>query len=120
MTRDSRYGHRKRSRDEYSNDDSMSVGETLRMIKNETHDTIFQDSPPRDTQSSRNDNDDDAGQWEVAESHRSKKRKKMPKKDGGNYPSISHSSHSRLQSFVKLSDLQNLVLYLLADGTAPQ
>ena len=68
----------------------------------------------------RDEEDDEAGDWQVAESHTSKKRKKMPKKDGGNYPSISHSSHSRLQSFVKLSDLQNLVLYLLADGTAPQ
>ncbi|KAF2724869.1 hypothetical protein K431DRAFT_239591 [Polychaeton citri CBS 116435] len=57
--------------------------------------------------------------WQVAESRSNKKRKKLPKKDG-NYPAITHSPHARLQSFVKISDLQNLVLYLLADGTAPQ
>lgn len=59
-------------------------------------------------------------EWTLVESHSSKKRKKMPQKDGGNYPSITHSPHARLQSFVKINDLQNLALYLLADGTAPQ
>ena len=37
-----------------------------------------------------------------------------------NYPSIEHSHHARLQSHVKITDLQSLVLYLLADGNAPQ
>ncbi|KAJ4984257.1 RNA exonuclease [Stagonosporopsis vannaccii] len=37
-----------------------------------------------------------------------------------NYPSIEHSHHARLQSHVKISDLQALVLYLLAEGNAPQ
>jgi len=37
-----------------------------------------------------------------------------------NYPAIEHSHHARLQSHVKLADLQSLVLYLLADGNAPQ
>lgn len=36
------------------------------------------------------------------------------------YPAIEHSHHARLQSHVKLIDLQSLVLYLLADGNAPQ
>ncbi|KAH7379184.1 hypothetical protein DE146DRAFT_306638 [Phaeosphaeria sp. MPI-PUGE-AT-0046c] len=36
------------------------------------------------------------------------------------YPAIEHSHHARLQSHVKLVDIQALVLYLLADGTAPQ
>lgn len=36
------------------------------------------------------------------------------------YPAIEHSHHARLQSHVKLGDLQSLVLYLLADGSAPQ
>lgn len=36
------------------------------------------------------------------------------------YPAIEHSHHARLQSHVKLVDMQALVLYLLADGTAPQ
>lgn len=37
-----------------------------------------------------------------------------------NYPSVEHSHHARLQSHVKITDLQALVLYLLADGNAPQ
>lgn len=37
-----------------------------------------------------------------------------------NYPSIEHSHHARLQSHVKITDLQALILYLLADGNAPQ
>lgn len=60
------------------------------------------------------------GDWELAESRRSKRRKKLPKKESDNYPAIQYSSHARLQSFVKISDLQNLTLYLLADGVAPQ
>ena len=49
-----------------------------------------------------------------------KKRKTQSSKRGDNYPSISHSSNARLQSYIKLSDLQSLVLYLLADGPGPQ
>ena len=59
-------------------------------------------------------------EWQTNESKRTKKRKKLPKKDGSNYPAVYHSHTARLQSFVKLSDLQNLALYMLADGTAPQ
>jgi RNA exonuclease 1 len=36
------------------------------------------------------------------------------------YPAIEHSHHARLNSHVKITDLQSLVLYLLADGNAPQ
>lgn len=36
------------------------------------------------------------------------------------YPAITHSATARLQTFVRLADLQNLVLYVLADGVAPQ
>jgi RNA exonuclease 1 len=84
--------------------------------------------------SAENDEDD----WQVAESKRAKKRRRRQdeadehkresrKNDSadcsggsGNYPVIAHSANARLQSFVKVSDLQNLVLYLLADGTSPQ
>ncbi|KAK6437404.1 hypothetical protein LTR95_006400 [Oleoguttula sp. CCFEE 5521] len=63
---------------------------------------------------------DDGGDWEVAGSKRQKRLKKEPTKEKGNYPSITHSSQARLQSMVKISDLQNLILYTLADGTGPQ
>ncbi|KAI9677989.1 MAG: hypothetical protein M1817_005933 [Caeruleum heppii] len=35
------------------------------------------------------------------------------------YPSLKHASSARLQTKIKISDLQALVLYLLADSTAP-
>ncbi|MCJ1459142.1 hypothetical protein MMC28_009519 [Mycoblastus sanguinarius] len=37
-----------------------------------------------------------------------------------NYPSLIYSELHRLQSSIKISDLQGLVLYCLADGNAPQ
>src|ERR1035441_325168 len=37
-----------------------------------------------------------------------------------NYPSIEFTRDCRLNSQIKISDLQNLVLYILADGPAPQ
>jgi len=50
-----------------------------------------------------------------------KKAKKLPKRDSENYPRISFSSKdARINSYIKISDLQNLVLYILADGTSPQ
>ena len=48
------------------------------------------------------------------------KRSRSPKKETANYPAISHSPNARLQSKTRIGDLQGLVLYLLADGTAPQ
>ncbi|KAK3675505.1 hypothetical protein LTR78_004588 [Recurvomyces mirabilis] len=60
------------------------------------------------------EDDDNSSEWQQV------KRRKTTKKEANNYPSITHSPHARLQSFVKLSDLQNLVLYALADGNAPQ
>jgi RNA exonuclease 1 len=36
------------------------------------------------------------------------------------YPAIEHAYHARLNSHVKIADLQSLALYILADGPAPQ
>ena len=41
-------------------------------------------------------------------------------KSKGNYPGLTFAELHKLQSCVKVSDLQNLVLYCLADGTSPQ
>jgi RNA exonuclease 1 len=57
--------------------------------------------------------------WQTVERPR-KKAKKIPKTDSRNYPAIEFSSESRLQTQVKLNDLQSLVLYILADGPSPQ
>jgi len=54
--------------------------------------------------------DDGEGDWQIAKRHRKSKHK---------YPSL-EVSPIRLKSAVKLSDIQSLALWLLADGTAPQ
>jgi RNA exonuclease 1 len=106
-------GRHKRSRDEYEGDNLMGVGDALSRLK---------DEPSGAAGSSNNETANDenqSGEWQTVD-RRAKKRKKPASKEKGNYPSISHSANSRLQSFVKIGDLQNLALYLLADGTAPQ
>ncbi|KAF2035746.1 RNA exonuclease 4 [Setomelanomma holmii] len=50
----------------------------------------------------------------------SREERRKERKLDRHYPAIEHSHHARLQSHVKLVDLQSLVLYLLADGNAPQ
>lgn len=59
-------------------------------------------------------------EWQTVEHGRKKKLKKVPKEHSSNYPTIEFSSQARPQTFVKIGDLQNLVLYILADGVAPQ
>ena len=58
--------------------------------------------------------------WETYESKGTKKLKKVPGQQSKNYPSITHSPNARLQSTVKISDLQNLILYILSDATSPR
>jgi RNA exonuclease 1 len=71
--------------------------------------------------SPRDDAYDNAQEWQTVENGRpTKKAKKLPKPNTDNYPTIKFSSASRLQSQIKISDLQNLVLYILADAAAPQ
>ncbi|KAH7372370.1 hypothetical protein BKA66DRAFT_422962 [Pyrenochaeta sp. MPI-SDFR-AT-0127] len=50
----------------------------------------------------------------------SREERRKARKLERNYPAIEHSHHARLQSHVRITDLQSLVLYLLADGNAPQ
>jgi RNA exonuclease 1 len=53
-----------------------------------------------------------------ASSSRDERRKE--RKLDRHYPAIEHSHHARLKSHVKITDLQSLALYILADGNAPQ
>lgn len=52
--------------------------------------------------------------WEMAASQRPSKKRKS-----ANYPEINRSPNSRLQSSIKIGDLQTLVLYILCDGPGP-
>ncbi|TKA31790.1 hypothetical protein B0A50_01869 [Salinomyces thailandicus] len=108
--------HRKRSRGEYeASGHQLGIGDTLAMLRNNGESADGERSGDTEQR-----NGETGGDWQVAESRGSKKRKKLPNKDTGNYPGIWHSTHARLNSMVKIGDLQNLALYLLADGTAPQ
>ena len=72
-------------------------------------------------ESLKEDEDEQSEDWQTIENGRPKKKpKKIPKANSSNYPAIKFSPDSRLQSQIKISDIQNLVLYILADGPSPQ
>ncbi|KAI9869110.1 MAG: hypothetical protein M1813_002934 [Trichoglossum hirsutum] len=62
----------------------------------------------------------DSGEWQMVSSKRPPKKQKLSSKDSKNYPHIGPTTQLKLQNKIKINDLQALVLYLLADGTAPQ
>ncbi|KAK3298927.1 uncharacterized protein B0H64DRAFT_386623 [Chaetomium fimeti] len=65
-------------------------------------------------------NDDDDG-WQTIERGRPvKKNKKIPGVDSKRYPGIDFSAQARLQSKINVSSLRDLVMYIFADGPAPQ
>lgn len=75
----------------------------------------------KDTNSAKEDEKREADDWQTVENGRPKKKaKKIPQRTSGNYPAIDFSEKSRLAAQIKISDLQNLVLYILTDGSAPQ
>ena len=66
------------------------------------------------------DSDKDDG-WQTIERGRAvKKQKKVPSADSHRYPAITFSDQARLQAKINLSAIRDLILYILADGTAPQ
>ncbi|KAK3363016.1 hypothetical protein B0T25DRAFT_491345 [Lasiosphaeria hispida] len=70
--------------------------------------------------SSTHDADDDDG-WRTIEQGRPiKKAKKLPGAESSRYPAITFSNQARLQSKINVSSLRDLVLYIFADGPAPQ
>lgn len=114
---------RKRSRGEYEDDNSLGIGATLSRLNGDGNGDGA--SGPVAGQPSKGgvaeqNGLSSGGEWQEVESKGAKRRKKMSQKESGGYPSITHSAHARLNSFVKLGDLQNLALYLIADASAPQ
>lgn len=57
------------------------------------------------------DKHSDSGEWQTVKPKKQKIR---------NYPGLGYSELHRLNHYVKLQDLQNLVLYCIADAPAPQ
>lgn len=68
------------------------------------------------TETDKEEEEEGGGEWEPAKK-KQKKAKKEPK--GRNYPEMLLSPQ-KLRGAVKISDLQNLALWLVADGVAPQ
>lgn len=59
-------------------------------------------------------------EWQMVDRRCKKQQVRSNEKLGGSkYPELSFASH-RLQASIKISDLQALVLYVLADGVSPQ
>lgn len=52
--------------------------------------------------------------------HQTMHEGKQQGKSKGNYPGLTFAELHKLQSGIKINDLQNLALYCLADGTSPQ
>lgn len=71
------------------------------------HEPLAASPPARDTRNSSEERRD-------AKAKRGKERKLERK-----YPAIVHSNHNLLKGAIKVTDLQALALYILADGTAP-
>ncbi|KAI2613877.1 uncharacterized protein GGS25DRAFT_23330 [Hypoxylon fragiforme] len=61
--------------------------------------------------------------WQMVEkrsSKKPKKEKKVPAPKSTNYPSITFNHNAKLQSKIALDSLRNLILYIFAEGNAPQ
>jgi RNA exonuclease 1 len=116
----------KRSRHEHENStpegNRIGMGHTLSYLngsKNKAsektdHDASSSKFPSTESPEKHED------EWKKVENRGMKKRKLNPDKAKNNYPEITHTHHARLQSKVKVTDFQNLALYILANGTAPQ
>ncbi|UNI15018.1 hypothetical protein JDV02_001592 [Purpureocillium takamizusanense] len=68
--------------------------------------------------SPHDDGGDQAGEWQTV-TRPNKKLKKVPR-PGKSYPALTFSSNARLNGKINLNQLRDLVLYIYADGTAPQ
>jgi RNA exonuclease 1 len=102
----------KRKLDQQEGSELLGVGSTLSRLNDDSAAT----TSAKPTTTTTTTSDDGGGEWTTVD--RSSKRHKKSVQQS--YPQITHAANARLQSFVKLSDLQNLVLYLLADGNGPQ
>lgn len=67
------------------------------------------------------DDHEDGGGWQTIENGRPvKKLKKIPGQESKRYPGIHFSTQARLFSKINVSSLRDLILYIFADGPAPQ
>jgi RNA exonuclease 1 len=115
---------RKRKREDRQESLNLGVGSTLGLLQQpDLPEFNLTTEKPASRLSRGSDNEvqsHNPEEWETVEGRRQRRPKKIPKSNSSNYPSITFSPNSKLQSQIKISDLQGLVLYLLADGPSPQ
>jgi len=99
---------KKRKHAQYEEDNTtrgdLGVGATLAHLR---------DPNPQPEKEAVTEESDSGGEWQVVDNSAKKQKIK-------NYPGLGYSESHRLQSSIKLGDLQSLVLYCLADGMSPQ
>jgi RNA exonuclease 1 len=116
---------RKRKDRDESPPNQFGMANTLQLLRQpdlpEFSLTSARSSSNNGSGSPKNEEENKSQEWQTVENGRpTKKPKKIPHKDSNNYPAITFSTSSRLQSQIKISDIQTLVLYILADASAPQ
>lgn len=82
-------------------------------------DTTERQPPPQNPFSTREKETDEAKD-SAADIAKRREERGQARKLERHYPVIKHSHNARLNGITRVSDLQALVLYILADGTAPQ
>lgn len=120
---DSRRNKRKRDHRESMDSNLDGIGRTVALLKQPdlpVFNLVAKGTSKEDNKDAEKKKEGDGEGWQTVGERPAKKAKKIPKADSSNYPSITFSTESRLQSQIKISDLQNLVLYILADGSGPQ
>ena len=111
----------KRSRGDMEDDDqTAAAAAAITIEETKTPETTTPTTTNESTDKNKSKKGDNNDGWQTVPGRPAKKMKKVPKKESGNYPSITCSKNVRLQSKIQVSDLRNLVTYLFADGTAPQ
>ena len=109
--------NRKRKRGRaHSEETDNNINAALAQLRGEPLPTLKKASPEKVASPNKEQDDadehSDSGEWQTV---KAKKQKKHPK-----YPGLGYSELHRLHDYVKLQDLQNLLLYCIADAPGPQ
>ena len=112
---------KKRSHAEFEADQDQSgitgLGSTLALLKTPDLPLLAVSNGHRLNSENR---PSDEGEWTTVQPSKKRKGKKVPKPESSKYPAIAYSPSSNLLSQIQIQHLQDLVLYLLADGRSPQ
>ncbi|KAK3952559.1 hypothetical protein QBC32DRAFT_341063 [Pseudoneurospora amorphoporcata] len=105
--------------------DSMAIDTENTSIQLSTAPTDSELTPTTSSDSLKRpcpeDDNEDGGGWQTIENGRPvKKFKKIPGQESKRYPGIHFSTQARLFSKINVSSLRDLILYIFADGAAPQ